>query len=150
MRKCPQFAFVIHDHCQIFAIFFLILHSRLWNFVQSQQQKNKVRFDGSLRGGVAGGSGGAGSFEWFLGGFGWFLLVSGDFGDFGWFEVVCCFSSYTNFTTCKRVISLLFHGRTWLTELIRFLFKVKPQENLSPNCLKISYYFLYSIVFYIR
>ena len=77
-------------------------------FKVNRVKQNKVRFDGSLHGGVAGVPGGASSFGWFLGGFGWFLLVSGDFGDFGWFEVVCYFSSYTNFTTCKRVISLLY------------------------------------------
>ena len=35
----------------------VILLSWLWNHVQSQQQKNKVRFVGSLHGRVAGGSG---------------------------------------------------------------------------------------------
>ena len=56
--------------------------------------EKKVRFGGWLCGGVAGGFVGASSFGSFLGGFGYFLLVE---GDLGWFQVVCCFSSYTNF-----------------------------------------------------
>ena len=79
-----------------FCHFFLILLSWLRNFVQSQQQKNKIKFGSLLRGGVVGGSVGASSFGWFLGGFGWFLLVE---GDFGWFQVVHCLRSYIiNFT----------------------------------------------------
>ena len=152
MRNCPQFAFVIHDHCQIFAIFFLILHSRLWNHVQSQQQKNKVRFDGSLRGGVAGASGGASSFEWFLGGFGWLLLVSGDFGDFEWFEVVCYFSSYPNFTTCKRVISLLYswsHLIDWVNSIfIQSKTARKLVAQLSEN--KLLFSILYCDMYQIK
>ena len=35
------------------------------------------------------GSVGAIIFGWFLGVFGWFLLVE---SNFGWFQVVCCFS----------------------------------------------------------
>ena len=152
MRKCPRFAFVIHNHCQIFAIFFLILHSRLWNHVQSQQQKNKVRFDGSMRGGVAGGSGGASSFGWFLGGFGWFLLVSGDFCDFGWFEVVCYFSSYKNFTTCKRVISLLYswsHVIDWVNSIfIQSKTARKLVAQLSEN--KLLFFILYCVIYQIK
>ena len=60
------------------------------NHVQSQQFKNKVRSGSLLRGGVVGGSVGESNFGWFLGGFGVLLLVE---GDFGWFQVVCCFSS---------------------------------------------------------
>ena len=52
--------------------------------------EKQERFGSSLRGGVLGDSVGAGSYGWFLGGFGWFLLVE---GDSGWFQVVCCFSS---------------------------------------------------------
>ena len=81
----------------------VILLSWLWNHVQSQQVKNNVRLDGSLRGGVMGSSGGANSYGWFLGGFRWFLLVA---DDIGWFQVVCCFSSYMNFTTYRRIICL--------------------------------------------
>ena len=51
-------------------------------FFQSQEEKNKVRFGGSLQWGVEGGSVGASSFGWFLRGFGCFLLVE---DDFGWF-----------------------------------------------------------------
>ena len=47
---------------------------------------------------------GASSFGCFLGGFGWFLLVE---DNFGWLQVVCYFSSYTDFTVYRRVISLL-------------------------------------------
>ena len=90
---------------------FCNLLSWLQNHVKSQQQKNKVRFAGSLRGGMAGGSDEARSFRWFLGGFRWFVLIA---GDIGWFEVVWCFSSYTIFTTYKRVIFLLY----WWTHVI--------------------------------
>ena len=83
----------------------VILLSWLWNHIQSQQQKNKVRSVRSLLGGVAGGSVEASSFGWFLGGFWWFLLVE---GDIEWLQVVCCFSTYTNFTTYSRVISLMY------------------------------------------
>ena len=52
MRKDSQFALVIRDHCQIYPFFpnstFLIMKS-------CKQQKKKVIFGGSLRGGVAGG-----------------------------------------------------------------------------------------------
>ena len=105
----------------------LLLLFWLWNHVLSQQQKNKVRFAGSLCGGVAGGSGEASSFGWFLGGFRWFLLVA---GDIRWFQVVCCFSSYTNFTRFRRVVSLLY---SW-THVIDcghsgVLFKLRQQEK---------------------
>ena len=71
----------------------VIILSWLWNHVQSQQQKNKVRSVGSLRSRVAGGSGEAG-----------ILVVD----DIGWFQVVCCFRSYTKFTTYRRFISSLY------------------------------------------
>lgn len=62
-------------------------------------------------GGVGkGGSVSASSFRWFPGGFEAFLLVE---DDFRWFLVICCFSNYTNFTTYRRVDSLLYswsHG----------------------------------------
>ena len=67
--------------------------------------KSKVRFGALLRGGVVGGSVVASSFGWFLGGFGWFLLGE---GDFGWFQVVCCFTSYINFTAYRTLNSLLY------------------------------------------
>ena len=110
-----------------FCHFFLILLFWLRNHVQIQQQKSKVRFGASLRGGVVGGSVGASSFGWFLGGFGWFLL---DEGDFGWFQVVCCFSSYINFTAYRTLNSLLYlwsHLIDWDHSI--FLFKVKQQEK---------------------
>ena len=110
-----------------FCHFFLILLSWLRNHVQIQQQKSKVRFGASLRGGLVEGSVGASSFGWFLGGFGWFLLVE---GDFGWFQVVCCFSSYINFTAYRTLNSLLYswwHVIDWGHSI--FLFKVKQQEK---------------------
>ena len=88
-----------------FRHFFLILLSWLGNHVQSHQQENKVRYGSSLRGGVVGGSVGASSFGWFLGHFGWFLLVE---DNFGWFHVVCCFSGYINFTAYRTLNSLLY------------------------------------------
>ena len=127
-----------------FRHFFLILLSWLRNNAQSQQQKNKVRFGSLLRGEVVGGSVVASSFGWFLGDFGWFLLVE---GDFGWFQVVCCFSTYIGFTA-YRTLNLIDWGHSI------FLFKVKQQEKffvvLSSSCLKISDYFLYSAVFNVR
>ena len=83
-----------------FCHFLLILLSKLWNHVQSQLQKNKIRFGGSFRGRKAVGSVGASSFGWFLGGFGWVILLE---DNFGWFQVVYCFSSYTDFTAYRRV-----------------------------------------------
>ena len=107
--------------------FFLILLSWLRNHVQSQLQKKKLRFGSSLRGGMVGGSVGASSFGWFLAGFGWFLLVA---GDFGWFQMVCYFSSYINFAAYRTLNSLLYswsHVIDWDHSI--FLFKVKQQEN---------------------
>ena len=52
-----------------------------------------------------GGSVGTSSFGWFLGGFGRFMLVE---GDFGWFQVACCFSSYINFTAYRTLDSLIY------------------------------------------
>ena len=94
----------------------------------------------------------ASSFGWFLGGFGWFLLVE---DNFGLFQMVCCFSSYTNFTKYRRVI-LLLYSWSHVIELGHsiFLLKVKRRKKiivaLSLSSLKISDYFLYSIVFYVR
>ena len=70
---------------------------------------------------------GASSFGWFLGGFGWFLLVE---DNFGLFQMVCCFSSYTNFTKYRRVTSLLY-SLSHVIELGHsiFLLKVKQQEE---------------------
>ena len=101
------------------------------SIVQSQQQKTKERFGGSLHGGMVGGFVGASIFGWFLVGFGLFLLVE---GDFRWFQVVSdgfrCFNSYTNFTAYRRVNSLLYSW-TRVTDWGRsiFLFKVKQQEK---------------------
>ena len=91
---------------------------------------------------------GGSSFGLFLGGFRWFLLVE---GDFEWFQVVYCFSSYINFTAYRTLNSLLY---SWAHVIdcghSIFLFKVKQQEKIivawSPSRLKISDYFLYSIV----
>ena len=107
----------------------VILLSWLWNHFQSQQQKNKVRFVGSLCGGA----------EWrgvpvkqvVLGGFWvasdgfcWLRVTS---NGFIWF---CCFSSYANFTTCRRVFSLLY-SRTHVIDRGHsiFLFKARQQEK---------------------
>ena len=64
-----------------------------------------MRSGSSLRGKVVRGSIGASSFGWFLGGLRWFLLVE---GDFGWFQVVFCFSSYVNFAVYRTLNSLLY------------------------------------------
>ena len=104
-----------------FCHFFLILFFWLWNHVQSQQQENKVRSGCSLYGGVVGGSGGAISFGWFLGGFVWCLLVA---GDFKWFQMVRFFSTVV--TRISQHTDKLFlyctHGRTWFTDVIRFCY----------------------------
>ena len=130
----------------------VIVLSWLWNHVQSQQQKNKVGFAGSLRGGVAGGSGEASSFGWFLGGFQCFLLVA---CDIGWFQVVCCISSYTNFTTYRRVFSLLHswtHVIDWGHSI--FLFKVRQPEKdycclvAKPSENKSLFHILYCVISY--
>ena len=74
-------------------------------------------------------------------------------GDIAWFQVVCCFSSYTNFTTYRRAISLLYswtHVADWGHSV--FLFNIRQQKKkivvLSPSRLKINNYFLYSIVLF--
>ena len=108
------------------------LKHMLWTCF-NQQQKNKVKFGGSLRDKMVGISVGVSSFGWFLGDFGWFLLVQ---DDFGWFQVVCCFGSYTNFKAYRRVNSLLYslqHVTDWCYSI--FLFKVKQQECLCYCCL---------------
>ena len=56
---------------------------------------------------------GASILGWFLGGFGWFLLVE---DNFGWFQVDCCFSSYTNFTTYKKKVNSLSYSLPYHTE----------------------------------
>ena len=99
-----------------FSHFILILLSWLWNNIQSQQHKNKVRSGGSFRSVVAGGSVVAD---------GW--LVE---DDFGWFQVVCRFSSYFNFIACRRVTSLLHswsHMIDWGHSI--FLFREKHQKR---------------------
>ena len=87
---------------------------------------------------------GASSFGSFPGGFGWFLLVEDNF------------SSYTSFKAHRRVNSLLY---SWLQVIdwghLVFLFKIKQQKKdycfaFWPSSLKVSDYFLYSIVFYVR
>ena len=111
----------------VIARFFLSLFSWLWNHVQRQQQKNRVRLGDSLWDGLTSGSVGASRFESFLGIVRWFLSVE---DDFGWFQVVCCFSSYTNFPAYGRVNSLAYftsHMIDW-GHLI-FLLKVKQQKK---------------------
>ena len=73
-----------------------------------------------------GGSVGASSFEWFLGGFGWFLLVE---GDFRWFQVACCFGSFTNFTAYRRVNSLLYLWSDVITDVVRFFIQSKTARK---------------------
>ena len=100
----------------------VVLLSWLWNYVQSQQQKDKVRFVGSLRGRRAGVP--------------VKQVLSSDFwvvyDDFCWLWVIsdgfCRFSSYTNFTTYRGVISLLYFVFLDWGHLV-FLFKVRQQER---------------------
>ena len=100
---------------------FLIMKSCSKSTVES-----KIRFRGSLRGGVPGVSVGTSIFGWFLGGFGWFLLVE---DNFEWFQVVWCFSSYTNCTAYRRVNSLVYswsHVIDW--DHASSSFKIKLQK----------------------
>ena len=97
----------------------LLLLFWLWNHVLSQQQKNKVWFVGSLCGEVAGGSGEASSFGWFLGGFRWFFWLRVISDGFRWFAVLVV-------TQISRHSEELFlyctHEHTWLTEAIRVFY----------------------------
>ena len=121
---------VISQNCEKgFTIFlcnsWLLLDFRHFILIRLSWLRNHVQ--SSLCGGMVGGSIGASSFGWFLGGFGWFLLVE---GDFGWFPVVCCFSSYINFTAYRTLNSLLCscsHVIDWGHSI--FLFKIKQQEK---------------------
>ena len=131
--------------------FFLILLSWLKKHVQSQQQKNKVGFGSSLRGEIIRGSVGVivlGGFWVVLDGFCWLRVTS--YG-FRWFAVlVASILQHTEHLTLYCT-----HGRTWLTEVIRFFYsnynsKKKIIVVLSPSLLKISDYFLYSTIFYVR
>ena len=115
--------------------FFVILLSWLWNHVQSQQLKNNVRSGGLLGVAVVWGSVGVSSFGRFLGGFGGFLLVE---WDFRWFQEVCCYNSYKNFTAYRRdnYLLLLMVARDWLRSLTEiFLFKVKLQKTKKVKLL---------------
>ena len=132
-----------------FCNFILILFFLLRNHVQSQQQKIKVWFGSSLRGGVAGGSVVASSLVagvfWVVSdGFCW-LRVTSD--GFRWFVVflVTSFSQHTEYLTLYST-----HGHTWLTQVIRFfLLKVKQQEKKLLLSCRLTDYFLYCTVFYI-
>ena len=102
-----------------------------WNHVQRQQKKSNVRFGGSLRGGLR-----WCKYFWLVSW--WFRMVSVGWGYFGWFQVVCCFNSYTNLTAYRRVNFLLYswsHVFDWGRSLI--LFKVKQQEK-DYCCLKMK------------
>ena len=103
-----------------FRHFFLILLSWLRNHVQSQQQKNKVRFGSSLR---VVGWWGVPLVQVILVGF-WvvwdgFCWLRGTSDGFRWFAVlvVTSVSQHTEHLTLYCT-----HGRTWLTEVIRFFY----------------------------
>ena len=110
-----------------------------------------MRLVGSLRGEMAWGFSEASSFVWFLGAFKSFLLVV---GDIEWFQVVYCFSSYTNFRTHRRVISLMYswaHVIDWGHSIFysKSNCKKKISVVLSPSRLKkviISYNFIFPIL----
>ena len=132
---------------------FVILLSWLWNHFQSQQQKSKVRFVGSLCGGaewrgvpvkqvVSGGF-------WVVSdGFCWLRVIS---NGFRWFAVlvVTRISQHT-----EELFLYCTHERTWLTEVIRFFYSKQDSKKkiivvLSPSRLKTSDYFLYSVVLFL-
>ena len=78
------------------------------------------------------------------------LRVTSD--GFRWFAVLV-FTSISQHT--EHLTLYCTHGRTWLTEVIRFFnskqnSKKKIIVALSPSLLKISHYFPYSAVFYVR
>ena len=112
-----------------------------------------LKFVGSLRGGVTQVSGEASSFGWFLGRFRWFLLVA---VDIAWLQVVYYFSSYTNFTTYRRVISLLYSWTQvidWI-EIILFFYSKEDSKKkiiivLSPSRLKVNIYFQYLLCYFL-
>ena len=98
----------------------------------------------------------ASNFKWFLGDFGWLLLVE---SDFGWFQVVGCLVVTPISQHAEKLTLYCTHGRTWLNEVFDFFIQSKTGRKslllpcrliLSPSRLKISDYFLYSIVFYAR
>ena len=67
------------------------------------------------------------------------------------FQVVCCFSSYTNFTTYRRVISLLYswtHMIDWGHSIFLLDSKKRIIVALSPSRSDYCDYFLYSIVLF--
>ena len=99
-----------------FCHFFLILLSWLRNHVESQQQKNKLRFGSTLHGGVVGGSVGVSIFWWFLGGLDGFCWLRVTLDGFRWF-VVLLLTSVSHHT--EHLVLYCTHGRTWLTEVIR-------------------------------
>ena len=105
----PNSAFLIKKSC---AKSTAEKQSKIWKLVMRWSGRDSV---------------GASSFGWFLGGFGRFLLAE---GDFRWFKVVCCFSSYINFTAYRTLNSLLYSWSQvidWGHSI--FLFKVKLQEK---------------------
>ena len=95
--------------------------------------------------GWLGGYVGASSFGWFLGGFRWFLLVE---DNFGWFQVVFCFSRYTNCTAYKsfKAFTILVVVRDGLRLFNFFYLKWNSKKKiivaLLPSSLKISDYYL--------
>ena len=117
MRKGPQFAFVIQDHCQIFDIFFLILLS--WLF-KVNKEKNKVRFGGSWSGvewrGVPVKRVVSGSLWVVLDGFYWLWVISDGFRCF----VVLVVKRIRNIQ--KSYFFNIFKNAIWLTEVIRFFY----------------------------
>ena len=88
----------------------VILLSWLWNYIESQQQKNKVRFVESFSGEVVGvplKQVGSSDFCWL-----WVIF----FG-FKWFDVLVV----TRISQHKEELFLYFtHERTWLTQVIRY------------------------------
>ena len=120
------------------------------NHVQSQEQKNKVRFVGSLRSGVAGvplQQVVSGIFWVVSNGFCWLRAIS---DGFRWFAVlvVARISQHT-----EELFLYCTHERTWLTEVIRFFYSKQDSNKkiivvLSPSCLKISDYLLHSIALF--
>ena len=144
MRKGSQFAFVIQwswitkANCKPFLTasfchFFLILLSWLWDHVQIQQHKNKVRLVARCAVEWLGGSVGASSFGWFLGGFCWLRIISDGFRLFA-ILVIIPISHHT-----EEVTLYYTHGRMWLTEIIQFFIqseknKAKKKQREKDYC----------------
>ena len=141
MRKGSQFAFVIRwswitkANCKPFLTasfchFFLILLSWLWDHVQIQQHKNKVRLVARCAVEWLGGSVGASSFGWFLGGFCWLRIISDGFRLFAILVIIPISHNTEKLTLYYN------HGRMWFTEIITFFHSKWKKQSKKETARK--------------